>query len=334
MKVLITGVTGFIAHHVTEHLLNHTDWEIVSIDRIDATSTLHRLRWIKGWPDFAERVKFVWHDLRSPINDGVSRRIGGVDACIHMAASTHVDRSITDPLDFVQDNVVATAHLLEWWRSKWRSHHQFINFSTDEVFGPAPEDKAYKEWDRFNSGNPYSATKAGAEQLVCAYSNTYGFPALTTFTMNVIGERQHPEKFVPLVIGKVLRGEEVTIHANRDCTKSGSRFYLHAANAGAALHWLLDSSKNAVKGYDRLNIVGEQELSNLEMAQKIAAIVGKPLKHKLVDFHSSRPGHDLRYALDGSKLKATGFFYPMNLDESLERTVRWYLEHPEWLGGL
>lgn len=338
MRILITGLTGFIGHHVADYILHNTDWEIVGIDRIDATSTPHRLRYIEGWETLAKRVTFIWHDLRSPVNYFVYDAAGTVQHAVHLAASTHVDRSITDPLSFVFDNVVGTAHILEYWRDVYEHHRpdpmSFVQFGTDEIFGPAPEGVAYGEWDRYRSTNPYSACKAGAEELACAYSNTYRLPIMATHTMNVFGERQHHEKYVPNTIRKVLRGETVQIHANADRTKSGSRFYIHADNVARALCYLITHQvPSGPHPFDKWNIVGERELTNLELAEMIAAIVGKPLRYELVDFHSSRPGHDLRYALDGSKLEEAGFSYPSTLAQSLERTVKWYIDNPSWLGS-
>jgi dTDP-glucose 4,6-dehydratase len=203
-----------------------------------------------------------------------------------------------------------------------------IYFSTDEIFGPAPEGKAYKEWDRYNSTNPYSASKAGGEELCLAYANTYKTPVIITHTMNVFGERQHPEKFIPMTIRKVLLGEEVIIHSNVDLTRAGSRFYIHARNVANAMMFILHNS--LVR--DKYNIVGEKEVDNLELAQIIARVVGKKLKYKMVDFHSSRPGHDLRYALDGTKMGDLGWHIPMEFEKSLEKTIMWTLEHPHWLG--
>jgi dTDP-glucose 4,6-dehydratase len=330
MRVLITGLCGFIGHHVADVLLDKTDWDIVGIDRIDATSTPHRLLALPGWREKAKRVSFIWHDLRAPINDFVRRKVGDVDVVMHLAASTHVDRSIEDPLAFVADNVMGTGHVLEFARSA--KPRLFINFSTDEVFGPAAVGTAYKEWDRYHSGNPYAASKAGAVELGSAYHNTYGVPVLTTFTMNVLGERQHAEKFVPKIIGHVLSGKILPIHSDKTRTRSGSRFYVHARNVGYALKFLVDAATadSSLIG-DRVNIVGEKEVTNLELSQMIAEIVGKPLNYELVDFHSSRPGHDLRYALDGAKLREMGFRYPWNLQESLRHIVDWYLENKDWL---
>lgn len=332
MRVLITGLCGFIGHHVADVILEDTDWSIVGMDRIDATSTPHRLRYLPDWESKkSKRTEFVWHDLRSPVNEMVARKIGEVDVILHLAASTHVDRSIDDPLLFIQDNVIGTYNALEFARRV--KPKLFVNFSTDEVFGPAPAGTAYKEWDRYHAGNPYAATKAGAVELGMAYQNTYSVPVLTTFTMNVLGERQHAEKYVPKIISHVLNGSKLPIHADKTRTKSGSRFYIHARNVGYALKFLVEralADKSLIG--DKVNIVGERETTNLELAQMVAGFVGKPLNYELVDFHSSRPGHDLRYALDGTKLRTElGFKYPWSLEDSLQNIVEWYLANQDWL---
>lgn len=348
MRVLITGGIGFVGHHVIEHFLEKTAWEIVTLDRIDATASLGRLRHIRDWPVHASRVTFVWHDLRAAINKTVDNQIGHVDAVVHLAASTHVDRSIAEPLMFVEDNVMGTAHLLDWWRQQIenrryaldvryrKAKNLFINFGTDEVFGPAEPGQLFKEWDRYHSANPYSASKAGAEELACAWSNTYGLKIYATHGMNIFGERQHPEKFIPKTIGKILRGETVTIHADPEGKRSGTRFYQHAENVAAALRFLVDRGMDPKEGerlFDKWNLVGEREVENLKMAQMIAEICGKRLRAELIDARTSRPGHDFRYALDGTKLREAGLSYPMTFEQSLERTVRWFVDHPEWLSG-
>lgn len=253
--------------------------------------------------------------------------IGQVDYILHIGAETHVDNSIEDPEPFVRSNVLGTMHLLNFARKqpnlKW-----FVYFSTDEVFGPAPEGVKYKEWDRYNSGNPYAASKAGGEELALAYANTYKLPLFITHTMNCYGERQHPEKFIPKVIKSVLKGETVTIHADQTKTKAGSRFYIHCRNVADALLFLLDHAEQR----EKYNIVGEKEIDNLELAKFIAKVVGKPLKYELTDFHSQRPGHDLRYALDGDKLKSMGWEPPKTIEDSLKKTIEWTLEREDWLG--
>jgi len=273
-------------------------------------------------------MSFVFHDLRAPINGYVAHRLGEVDHVLHLAASTHVDRSITCPMEFVQDNVVGTCNLLDYARTL-PNLQTFVYFSTDEVFGPAPEGTAFVEWDRYRSSNPYAATKAGGEELAYSYYNTYRLPVVITHTMNAFGERQHPEKFLPKVINAVLRGETVTIHADATRTKPGRRFYVHARNVAAAVLFLLRHPE--LTPGEKYNVVGEREVSNLALAQFVAKVIGRPLRYELVDFHSSRPGHDLRYALDGAKLRSMGFRHPKTFEQSLEKTVRWYLAHPEWL---
>ena len=325
--LLLTGGTGFIGSHIIEGILKETDWTITVLDRLDISGSLERLRDIDIWEKKKHRVKFIWWDLKAPINQILSNQIGNVDYIYHLAASSHVDRSIEDPLSFVMDNVVGTCNLLNYAKTI-KDLQLFIYFSTDEVFGPAPEGTAYKEWDRYHSGNPYAASKAGGEELAIAFENTYKIPVIVTHTMNVFGERQHPEKFIPMCIRKILAGETITIHANKDKTKAGTRFYIHARNVCKALLFLTQNSSSSGNKY---NIVGEREVSNLELAQIIAKIIGKELKYEMVDFHSSRPGHDLRYALDGTKLKSLGFQYPKNFEQSLNKTVQWYLKHKDWL---
>ena len=209
-KILITGGAGFIAHHVIDKILSTTDWHIITLDRLDFSGNLNRLNEVvKSYPASEQkRVKIVHHDLKAEINPEIAAAIGPIDLNSHMAAGSHLDRSITHPLEFVMDNVIGTAHILDYAR-KLDSLERFAYFSTDEVFGPAPKGINYKENDRYNSTNPYSATKAGAEELVVAYENTYGLPSIITHTMNVFGERQNSEKYIPMVIKKVRDGEKL-----------------------------------------------------------------------------------------------------------------------------
>lgn len=334
-RVLLTGGSGFIGHHIIEHILKKTNWEIVSMDRLGVSGNYNRLTDLDCWDGEYGRVSFVHHDLRSPVNAQVASRIGKIDYILHLAASTHVDRSIEDPMAFVLDNVVATTNLLEFAR-KQEGLGAFLYFSTDEVFGPAAEGVKYAEWARYNSGNPYAAAKAGGEEMALAYANTYRIPVLITHTMNVFGERQHPEKFIPLVIKKILAGESITIHSNKEKTKAGSRFWIHGRNVASALLFLLErheSGEIALNPHnaEKFNIVGEKEVDNLSMAQFIADVLGQELKYEMVDFHSSRPGHDLRYALDGSKMKALGWDLPVDFEDSLRRTIEWTIKNPKWL---
>lgn len=327
-KILITGGCGFIGHHLVEHLIKNTDWQIYIIDKLTyAAEGFDRLRDINCFDD--KRVHIFTCDLTREIPLGIAREIGQIDYIVHMAAETHVDRSIIDAEPFVKSNVMGTLHLLNYVKDYQDNLKKMIYFSTDEVFGPAPEGRYYKEWDRYNSTNPYSASKAGGEELCLAFSNTHGIPMLISHTMNVFGERQHYEKYIPMTIRKVLQGEEVTIHADPTCTKPGSRFYIHARNVASAVTFLLNNI-NSVR--DKFNIVGEREVDNLKLAQIIAEILGKELKYKLINFHASRPGHDLRYALCGNKMKELGWKIPVDFEYSLRKTIRWNLKNRRWLG--
>lgn len=350
-KILVTGGAGFIGSHFIEHILKNTDWDIVCLDRYDNSGNVNRITDTEIWKTEKHRLKVYYHDLRAQMNDSVARLIlefkqdpvtqqmayRPFDYIVHMAAGSHVDRSITDPLGFLQDNVVGTANLLEAIRlfpMLRDDDGKFLYFSTDEVFGPAPEGVLYKEWDRFNPNNPYAATKAAAEDLAVAFAHTYKIPTIVTHCMNVFGERQHPEKFVPMCIKKVLAGETITIHANKEKTKAGTRFYLHTRNVCDAVMFLLEKGKcldgSGLQG--KYNIVGDKEVSNLEMAQLIAGILGKPLEYEMVDFHSSRPGHDLRYGLDGAHLREAGWIAPVGFEESMKKMVEWTIEHKDkWL---
>jgi len=334
---LITGGAGFIAHHLISRILKETDWNIVTLDRLDYSGNLNRLNDIllhDCTPEQRKRVRVVFHDLKAELNPLVRREIGKVDYVLHLAAGSHVDRSIDYPMEFVMDNVVGTCNILEFARSQ-DNLERFLYFSTDEVFGPAPNGIKYKENDRYNSTNPYSATKAGGEELAVAYQNTYGMPIYITHTMNVFGERQHPEKYIPMCIRRIRDGDRVTIHSDNTRTIPGSRHYIHADDVASAVLFLL--GKNVMEeNYGgakcpKFNIVGAEELNNLELAQIIADSQDRELNYELVDFHSSRPGHDLRYALDGGKMKSIGWTPAKSVRERIAEVTAWTLSNDRWL---
>ena len=328
-RILVTGGAGFVGHHVIETLLRETDFDVVSLDRLDTSGTLNRLQHVLSLnPNWVHRLKVVWHDLKAPVNDFVADLIGPITHVLHLAAGSHVDRSIENPMDFVMDNVVGTCNILDYARLRLgKKLELFLYFSTDEVFGPAPEGVFYKEDDRYKSGNPYAATKAGAEELCVSYQNTYKMPIITTHTMNVFGDRQHPEKFIPLIISSVRDGKKIYIHSNKERTKAGSRHYIDAKDVAEAVLFLFDNHKVG----EKYNIVGREETDNLELATMIADIMGKPLVYEMLDFHSSRPGHDLRYALSGDKMEKLGWGPQKDLRERLKGVVSWSLENDTWL---
>ena len=326
MKIIITGGCGFIGHHFVEHVFKNTDWEIVIFDKLSyASNGFERLRDTDTLNN--KRVKVFTNDLTNPLPEGIIKEIGlNVDYIVHMAAETHVDNSIKDPKLFIDNNIYSTLNMLEYAK-KLPNLKMFFYFSTDEVFGPALGDTLFKEWDRHKPTNPYSASKSAAEQICIAYENTYKTPLMIVNVMNAFGERQHVEKFIPLCVKKIINNEKIYIHSYPDKKTSGTRFYIHARNIADAVLFLI---KNGTIG-EKYNISGEREVSNLEMAQMIARFMNKELDYELIDFHSTRPGHDLRYGLDGSKLFEMGFKLPINFEESLRKTVEWTLENQKWL---
>lgn len=344
-RVLLTGASGFVGAHVLRHLLTHTDWHIVC----PVTFTHHGLpgRIASSICDDAEwinRVDVVHWDLRSPADSVTVGRIGAIDYVLNVASESHVDRSIEHPADFISNNVSLMLNVLEM--AVQLQPKVFLQMSTDEVYGPAPEGYDSREWDVIAPSNPYSASKAAQEAIAFSYWRTYGVPVVITNTMNIVGEMQDREKFIPMIIGKVLSGNPITVHTD-STGKPGSRFYLHARNLADAWLWLLHERGHSwdLQEYadgsarpSRYNIVGEREVDNIEMVRLVANAVwdakGMPRTDPMinrVDFHSSRPGHDLRYALDGSKLHAIGWQPPVPLESALKKTVAWTLDHPEWL---
>ena len=333
-RILLTGASGFVGSHVLRHILATTDHEIVCLVSFRHRGLTDRIRLaVSGLDEDYTRTTVITHDLTAPISVVLSHEIGPIDYILNVASESHVDRSITEPGPFIQNNVALMTTMLDY--ARYTDIDAFLHVSTDEVYGPAPKGYAHREWcDLHLPSNPYSASKAAQESIAYAYWRTYDIPVVITNTMNIIGEMQDPEKFVPMVIRRVLLGQSVPIHASPDGELIGSRFYLHARNqADGLLHALTQpvrSSRTAAFP-QRFHIVGERELDNLAMARLIADYVGRPLTYDLVDFHSSRPGHDLRYALDGTKIADTGWKAPLPLEESLQRTVEWTLAHPEWL---
>lgn len=326
-RILITGGAGFIGHHIVEHVIRNTDWDITILDRLTyASSGFDRLHDIDAFDD--RRVHMFTADFTHEFGAGLRQELGDPEYIVHLGAETHVDNSIENPWPFIQSNVVGTFRMLEWAR-RLSKLEKMIYFSTDEVFGPAPEGTLHKEWDRYNSTNPYSATKASGEELCLAWANTYKVPVFVTHTMNVFGERQHPEKFIPMVVRRALSGEKILVHSNPEKTVAGSRFYIHARNVASAVTFLLE--RGVVR--EKYNIVGEREISNLDMVKLVGSILNRDPNFELVDFHSSRPGHDLRYALDGARMREMGWEIPRDFFDSLAKTVRWIVDpaNRKWL---
>lgn len=336
-KILCTGAAGFAGAHMVSHLMANTDWDIVGLDRLSYAGSLERLAPWQGNP----RLKMVFHDFRAVYSASVLKALEGVRYFIHNGAETHVERSIQDPEPFVMSNVLGTMNSLQAARALGVEH--FIYVSTDEVHGPAPYGVDFTEESPIRPSNPYSASKAGGEALAFAWWKCYRLPVTCTRTMNLIGERQHPEKFVPMCIRKILRGEKVIIHGRRDAAGQwtiGERKWIHARNQADALLFLLKLQQK--EGISRtaqgsthgatFHVAGE-ERSNLEIAKFIAETLGKKLDYEVVDVHVDRPGHDLRYSLSDEKVKSLGWKAPRPFEESLRRCIEWSArpENAAWL---
>ena len=319
-----------------DHIILNTDWEIIGIDSFRHKGISERITHSVHYQKNKKRITIHTHDLTTPLSTILKEQIGNINYIVNFASESHVDRSITDPVQFIENNIKLVLNILEYARTI-QHLETFIQISTDEVYGCALGKQNHKEWVTIIPSNPYSASKASQEAIAISYWRTYNIPLIITNTMNNIGERQDPEKFVPMCIRKINAGEKITIHGEPG--KIGSRYYLHARNHADALLFLLKNHKtslyqhgqNYIQKPDRYNIVGEKELNNLELAQMIATILKKELFYELVNFHATRPGHDLRYALDGKKIKRLKWKPPFTFKKSLKKTIRWTLEHPEWL---
>ena len=314
-RLLLTGGAGFVGSHVLKYLLRHTDWEIVALIRLNHAGDANRLKDTQGYG----RVTYVYHDLKYTINGDVRDRIGEVDYILHLAANSHVDRSITNPKEFFEDNVLGAVNILEYMRLHMPKA-RLINFSTDEVYGAAPEGYKYKEEDRFSPSNPYSASKAGQSMAAIAYFKTYGLDIINTYTMNIFGPDQNKEKLIPKAIYNAKKRIPMPVFAELEgdtLVGVGTRHWLHVDNVGDALLFVL---QNGVSG-EAYNIVGTDELSNEEVVRAVNELLGTEPLIKYVDFHSTRPGHDRRYAIDGAKLAELGWTPKKGFKEGLEDVI-------------
>lgn len=301
-RILVTGAAGFIGSHFVRHLLEQTSYAVTSLDRLDDAGNLDRLVLLQQ--HYPGRFRNTWHDLRAAIHPRMFRR-DHFKYIVHMAAGSHVERSARDPLGFVMDNVVGTANLLEYAR-----HHQpdakVLYFSTDEVFGPAPEGVEFDEHARHEPENHYAASKAGGEALCPAYAHQCGMPIVVTHCCNAYGPRQDPEKFIPLCIDRVSRGETIQIHARGGV--SSSRLYIHVDDVARATLTVLERGGTICGPTSgRYNIRAAAEQSNLDVAQQVAALLGKSLRYELVENPANRLKPDMRYGISDAKLRALGW---------------------------
>ena len=280
MRVLLTGASGFIGSNVLKYMLEHTDWEFVC-----PVSFRHQGQGQKVLTN--SRVKTVYHDLR-----GKMPHIGKVDIILHFASESHVDRSIEDPVHFIENNVQSTLQVLEYARRC--KPMAFLLFSTDEVYGPHD----HAEWDVLLPSNPYSASKAAQEMIAISYWNTYGVPVIITNSNNIVGLGQDPEKFIPKVIGLINAGSPVTVHVT--AAGPGRRHYNPVQNVADALLFIFKYSMAiSLSSGDRpmrFELPGGKELDNFQMVHLLAKLMGKPVETKMVAAGSVRPGYDQSYA--------------------------------------
>jgi dTDP-glucose 4,6-dehydratase len=332
--ILITGAAGFVGSHLVEHALINTDWDIVALVKMDRAGDLNRLEEVltgeNSREDWGKRLNIIRHDINDGL-DSIHKHIGEVDYIAHLAACSHVDYSIKEPVEVFLNNSKTTANMLEYARTHQPNLEKFLYFSTDEVYGPAPEDYDFTEEDKLRPSNPYSAGKAAGEMIVTAYKVTYGLPVLITNTMNIFGERQDPEKLIPKTMQKLNNPDEpMTVHGTPG--NVGKRHWLHARNAADATLFLL---QHPIVG-EKVHIVGDIEMDNLQMVRLIGDAMGlgglkEGEDYVYVDFHSTRPGHDSRYAMSGEKLEKLGWKPPVEFESSLRKTVKWTMEHPSWV---
>jgi dTDP-glucose 4,6-dehydratase len=307
-RVLITGAAGFIARHLIARILSDTDWEIVALDRLGEGAKLNDLPQDK-------RIRFIWHDLRAPIvTTGTFRYV------LHLAAQSHVDRSVKDPLGFIADNVVGMANVLQWARNL-DGLEKLLNFGTDETLGPCVGRVAFDEYDSLAPTNPYAASKAAAEMLCPAWANTYGLPIVVSRSTNVIGPGQDAEKFIPMCIERILRDEEIQIHS-RDGI-AASRKYIDVDDVcSATLTILQKSGVIAGRGTGFVNIASDTDWSNLDVVAMLSQELGVPARWQLVQDPPNRPRPDLKYDLNNQRLKDLGWKQRVPLVESLASIVK------------
>lgn len=346
-RVLVTGVSGSIGVHCLIHIFKNTDWEVVGIASYKHKGIAERItEMLREHPDCWDRFTLVTHDLSEPITKKVARQIGKIDYIVNLASLSDVEASIKNPVPFVKNNIDLTINLLEYARELWgltdKNHTPpegtaFIQFSTDEVYGPSGRNQRHPEWSPIVPSNPYAASKAAQEAIAISYWRTYGVPVIITNTMNNFGEYQQPSKY-PVIIQKAVEaGEVLTIHGSEDGKDIGTRYYIHSRNAADAILFILKKcpphlhEPNAIDKPDRYNIVGDKQVDNLELAKLIAKLMGKPLNYKMVDAHSGRPGHDRHYGLTGDKLKKLGWKSPLSFEESMKNTIEWQQQHSYWI---
>ena len=331
MRVLVTGGAGFIGSALVRMLIGETDVEVVNVDKLTYAGNLASLSMVASDP----RYRFVRADIcdRLAITDLFDQV--KPDLVMHLAAESHVDRSIDGPADFIETNIVGTYTLLDVARSYWsnlssrrKERFRFHHISTDEVFGSLGPDGRFTESSPYAPNSPYSASKAASDHLVRAWHHTFGLPVIITNCSNNYGPYQFPEKLIPLVILNGLEGKPLPVYGAGE----NVRDWLYVDDHAHAL-WIAATKGRVGETY---NIGGEAELRNIDVVQKICDVLDElapvaRLRRELITFVADRPGHDARYAMDISKVRRDLGWEPREtFDTALRKTVAWYLENTQW----
>ena len=328
-KLLITGGAGFIGSHVIRFFLEkYLNYKIYNLDKLTYAGNLENLKDIEENPNY--------HFIKGDIVDAVfiqdlfnTKQFDGV---IHLAAESHVDRSISNPLEFVMTNVIGTVNLLNAAKANWNSFDgkRFYHVSTDEVYGSLGQTGLFTEKTSYDPHSPYSASKASSDHFVRAYNDTYGLPVVISNCSNNYGSHQFPEKLIPLCINNIKHNKSLPIYGDGKYTRDWLWVYDHARAIDMVYHRGLDG--------ETYNIGGFNEWQNIDLVKTLCALMDKKLgrtsgtSEKLITFVKDRPGHDLRYAIDANKIRTQlGFEPSVNFEEGLEKTVDWYLANEEWL---
>lgn len=328
-KILITGGAGFIGSHLVRLFVNkHPDYLIVNLDKLTYAGNLENLKDIESAPNY----RFVKADItdQKAIDDLFEKE--QFDGVIHLAAESHVDRSISNPMEFIITNIVGTVNLLNAARNTWKdfSDKLFFHVSTDEVYGTLGKTGLFTEDTSYDPRSPYSASKASSDHLVRAYYHTYGLPIVISNCSNNYGPYQFPEKLLPLIINNIKHHKPLPIYGDGKYTRD----WLWVEDHADAIELIFHKGRTG----ETYNIGGNNEWTNIDLVEELCDIVDKLLKRevgsarKLITFVKDRPGHDLRYAIDSTKLQnELGWEPTIQTIEGLERTAKWNLDNEEWM---
>ena len=314
MKVLLTGGAGFIGSNFVHYMLRrYPDYDIVVLDKLTYAGNLKNLESALQNP----RFKFVRHDICDP---SVAEHVTGADAVVHMAAESHVDRSIESAAEFVRTNVEGTLRMLD--AARQAKVPRFVHVSTDEVYGSLGATGKFTETTPLSPNSPYSATKASSDLLALAYFHTHKFPALVTRCSNNYGPYQFPEKLIPLMIAQASSDQPLPVYGKGE----NVRDWIHVEDHCRAIDTVLHKGRDG----EVYNIGGNSERRNLDVVKMILSLVGKP--ESLIKYVTDRPGHDLRYAIDSTKMKQQLGWEPRwTFNDGLAATVRWYQDNASWV---